>query len=282
MGDGYSLIYLENLFGEIKMEENQETVLTRLPLVQDTDLLTEICGDLELQIPEDKAGNRKHLLRLISTYLLSEEVENTEDQGLAHFMRVKDKLVIQAEGMEDVAPVGGAPHIKVEHNPEDVAGTSNGKQTQGGTVSITKFKDFKIHGMIGLPGQKDKLTYTSLSYQIQNAKSRGYPEKEISAAVIAATAPGSVLRNFLETSGDKPLQQIMSTLKSYFKEGDATSVFNEMGNSTQKDESEIEFCMRLIGLREKVLILSNEQPEGSQYLKKNRYKTGFLIPYLVV
>ena len=40
--------------------------------------------------------------------------------------------------------------------------------------TFLKLKDFKINGKIHTPGQKDKVTFESLSYQIQNAKTKGY------------------------------------------------------------------------------------------------------------
>ena len=49
-------------------------------------------------------------------------------------------------------------------------------------------------------------------------------------------------------------------LRSHFKEKDATSVFTEMSNAVQLGaENELEFCMRLMGMRQKVLILSKEE-----------------------
>ena len=40
--------------------------------------------------------------------------------------------------------------------------------------TFLKLKDCKINGKIHTPGQKDKVTFESLSYQIQNAKTKGY------------------------------------------------------------------------------------------------------------
>ena len=40
-------------------------------------------------------------------------------------------------------------------------------------------KDFKIRGLIGEPGQKDKLSYVSLLKQIEEGIDRGYSDKEI-------------------------------------------------------------------------------------------------------
>lgn len=59
-------------------------------------------------------------------------------------------------------------------------------------------KDFKISGQIGEPGQKDKLTFSSLARQIENSRNRGYPEIEIVDAVVRAIFPSLQLRSYLE------------------------------------------------------------------------------------
>ena len=51
-------------------------------------------------------------------------------------------------------------------------------------------KDFKISGQIGEPGQKDRLTFSSLARQIESGLSKGYPESEVTDAVIRAITPG--------------------------------------------------------------------------------------------
>lgn len=59
-------------------------------------------------------------------------------------------------------------------------------------------KDFKIAGQIGEPGQKDKLTFSSLARQIESGLSRGYPEHDIIDAVIRTITQGLQLRSYLE------------------------------------------------------------------------------------
>ena len=135
------------------------------------------------------------------------------------------------------------------------------------TFQIHKFRDFKINGLIGNPGQKDKLSYSSLSYQMQNGRERGFSEKEICSAVIRAITPGNTLRTYLECRECLDLKTLIKILRSHFKEKDSTSVFTELSNAVQMgQENELEFCLRLMGLRQKVLILSKE--EDCPYEKK--------------
>lgn len=44
--------------------------------------------------------------------------------------------------------------------------------------SLTWRKDYKISGQIGEPGQKDRLTFSSLARQIENALAEGIPRQK--------------------------------------------------------------------------------------------------------
>ena len=124
-----------------------------------------------------------------------------------------------------------------------------------GRSEVSRWKEFKISGQIGSPGQKDKLTYSGLSFQIANAMQRGFADPDICAAVIKAIVPGEDLRTYLEMCPQLTLDIVIPILRAHFKEKDATSVFNELSNGAQKSgESENDFCMRMMGLRQKVLI----------------------------
>ena len=57
---------------------------------------------------------------------------------------------------------------------------------------------------------------------------------------------------------------LMTILRIHFKEKDATAVFNEMSNASQgPKENEHSFCMKMMGLRDKVMLLTEE--EGNLY-----------------
>ena len=129
---------------------------------------------------------------------------------------------------------------------------------------VARWKELKINGQIGSPGQKDKLTYTGLSFQIAKAQQRGFEDLEICAAVIKAISPGEDLRTYLEMCGDLNLDTLIPILRTHFKEKDATLVYSELSNGTQEpSESENDFCLRMMALRQKVLLMSDE--EGGQY-----------------
>ena len=79
----------------------------------------------------------------------------------------------------------------------------------GGIYDLFKLKDLKFSGTIGGLGEKDKLSYSSLSYQIANARDVGYSEQVICAVVIKAISPGNNLRTYLQSKRDLNLKTLM-------------------------------------------------------------------------
>ena len=89
-------------------------------------------------------------------------------------------------------------------------------------IDIRKMKELKINGKIGGMGEKDKLSYISLSYQISNAKKLGYSEEMICSSVIRAITPGSHLRTYLESKQSLTLSSLIEVMRSHFREKDST------------------------------------------------------------
>ena len=69
-------------------------------------------------------------------------------------------------------------------------------------------KDLKIKGTIGENGQKAKLTYVSLAYQIKQAKLMGYTDQDITNAVISFMSPSLTLRTVLKTTSNLFLERL--------------------------------------------------------------------------
>ena len=97
-----------------------------------------------------------------------------------------------------------------------------------GGFAIHRLRYFKINETIGGVDQRDNLSYTSLSFQMKQGKEAGYSSKEICAAVIRSIKAGSNLRNYLESLVKISETAFIQTLRSHFKEKDATSVFHKM------------------------------------------------------
>ena len=109
-------------------------------------------------------------------------------------------------------------------------------------------------------GERDKLSYTSLAYQIQNGRTAGFSEAEMCAGVIKTIAPGNVLRSYLEPKFFLTVDSLIHIMRSHFKEKDSSSTFTEMSNVVHPStESPHDFVVRLLSMREKVLILAKEE-----------------------
>ena len=63
---------------------------------------------------------------------------------------------------------------------------------------VTLRKDFRIWGQIGESRQKDKLSFTSLTNQIESGLKKGYSVTEIIEPVIKAVSPGLHLGDLLK------------------------------------------------------------------------------------
>ena len=236
-------------------EDNVRTdVFTMLSLLEDPENLMIIAKMLHITIPKPKQGNRTFILRILLRYLNSEEVEQFADEGHETFLELQKTLKAFFDESKLLAEIKADPTStpKREHVLFD--------PTKPKFVSIQKLKDFKISRTIGSAGQKDKLSYSSLSYQIHNGKEAGYSDTEICAGVIRAIAPGNHLRTYLESRNDLKIHILIQIMRSHFKEKDSTSVFTELSNAVQLgSESAMEFTIRLMSLRQKVYSLSKEE-----------------------
>ena len=240
-------------------EEVVSDLLKRLQML-DVEILQEVCQQLEIQIPPAKAGNKTLLFNLVMRYVHSEEVESKEDEGMSMFLKLNDDL----QNLIDKIPL-----VKIEEvKPLDAATKPR--------IEVHRLREFKINGSVGSVGQKDTLTYTSLSFQMQQAKTAGYSSKEVFAAVIKAIKPGSNLRNYLESRIDISETAFIQVLRSHFREKDSSSVFHELSNCVQlPSESELDFCLRAMSLRQCVMSLSFEEeiPFDDELVRKRFFHT---------
>ena len=243
-------------------ESQMMEVFQWLPLA-DVDVLSGLCDEYRIDVSEGKAGKKPLLLKFVMRYLNSVDLENSTDGGKAVFLKLHSELSESVKkGIIDSAK-DKMPLLEDEN---------------AGRVTIHRLREFKINGTIGNVGQKDTLSYTSLSFQMKQGKMTGYSSKEVCAAVIRAIKPGYSLRDYLESKGDLTETALVQILRSHFKEKDSTSVFHELSNCVQLvAETEHEFCLRTMSLREKVARLSDEEdcPFDEGLLKKRFFHTIF-------
>ncbi len=267
------------------------------------DVATLTVGELlpihvQLGLAEVEEGDRTqmNIWMLITRHLISEEVQTSEDGGQGHLLWIQTYIQTlrppppppqpPAEGVVvapvAVAPVPGIPAaaaaatmnggaaamaspVVVKPDPDSLTGVVAGNAF-GSSLRKALKKDFKIRGSIGMPGQKDKLTFSSLAYQINSGVKKSYTEEEICDEVIRVCDGASPLRPILEGKSNLSLENLRSILRSYFQEKDPTTLFNFLSNAVQKStETAMDFVLRLWELRQKVLFVTNEMDSRVRY-----------------
>lgn len=221
----------------------------------------------------EEIGKRK-LLTLVIRHICADDFDPEEEGGLPLLTQLKDLISVEAKPVT-VSMSGSAPP---QFSPSESLSE----------IQVQKLREFKINGTIGEVCQKETLSYTSLSFQLKQGKESGYSTKEIISGVIRAIKPGTPLRTYLETRIDLDEASLLKILRSHFKERDSTAVFNEMVNSVQGgQETELNFCLRMMALREKIISLSAEENSSCQFdreLVSNRFfhtlATGFKKPQI--
>ena len=227
-----------------------ETEVLQWLTILDVGKLEEVCGILEIEIPEAK-GKKFLLCKLIFRFLHSEDLEGQEDHGHSTFLNLHTILKGSSTNQQTLGP-----NEEVLSGDEHLIRESDHKSY----MKVHRLCEFKINGTIGPTDQRENLSYTSLSFQMEKGKKAGYSVGEIQTAVIKAIKHGSSLRVYLESKVDIDEQAFIVILQSRYKEKESTSVLQEMSNSVQlSSESELGFCLHVMSLREKVLALSREE-----------------------
>ena len=120
-------------------------------------------------------------------------------------------------------------------------------------------REFKIAGQIGDPGQTDKLTFVSLTHQIDSGLKRKYKESEIVDAVIRAISLHSSLRSYVETLSDLSLPKLRKILRVHYREQSASELYQQLATIFQRPkETAQQFLLRARDLRNKVGFASKE------------------------
>lgn len=268
-------------------------MLPKESLVELCDYLIEAGAELEHVSSKGRAA----LITLISCYIQREELEELEDQGMAELLHLQDKVAeLQAACGASAAKQAEEQQKKKDEEEEkllkeiealqlQLANTQSGRdnkekrdiknndynrQVTQNTAHNSPphhwHKDLKIAGQIGEPGQKDKLTFSSLARQIEHGLSKGFPELEIVDAVIRAIAPGMQLRSYLEGKVNLTLPTLRRILRSHYQEKSATDLYTQLTSEVQGlKETPQNFLIRTLDLRQKILFASQESESGLQY-----------------
>ena len=120
-------------------------------------------------------------------------------------------------------------------------------------------REFKIFGQIGEPGQTDKLSFVSLTHQIDSGLKRKYKESEIVDAVIRAISPHSSLRSYIETLPGLSLAKLRKILRVHYREKTASELYQQLATVCQQaKETPQQFLLRALDCRNKVNFASQE------------------------
>ena len=188
-----------------------------------------IHGELGLPNVEEDKKVLPHVRKLILRHLSSDEVEQSPDQGLAHFLKIKEYMdgwkVVKEEPLSDVVRPASVVEKPTKADPTATPSTD--------LFTLTKAlkKDFTLKGSIDFPGQKDKLTFSNLIHQINSVEKKGlHTETEICEEVIRCISPDIPLRSYLEGKCELTLASLRSILRAHFQEKDPTTLFNSLSN----------------------------------------------------
>ena len=144
-----------------------EAEVLQLLTVLDVGKLEEVCGILEIDIPEAKQGNKSLILKLIVRFLHSEDLKGQEDHGHSTFLKLHTVL----KGSIDGKKIFG---VKAESFGEEVLLVNQDSAIDSeprSYMKVHRLREFKIIGSID---HKDNLLYTSLSFQMEKGKKAGY------------------------------------------------------------------------------------------------------------
>ena len=305
-GDNINAVDNQPGLGNVNIEILIGTVLGGvLSNVVDMDVFEAIAAEIGVVMPDNPV--RRDVLRLLRARLNTTEFEDLADvsERLTRVSQIlRDHLVpppaaevqqqapqpIVAAPQPNVAPVHVAVAPAAWHGLLSATAVGNAvpppriktEDSAGGdpvdsavrTLQLQRLNEFKIKGSIGDPGEKGKLDFGNLSYQIQGGRKRGYSDTEICVGVVAAMAAGSELRSYLERVDDLSLDFTMKILRAHFKVQEAASMLAAMQNTAQdEDESLIEFCMKLMIVRDDVNLLSKQEPvPHDPVLVQNRFQ----------
>lgn len=191
------------------------------------------------------------------------EVENLENELKLIEQKqksIQEKLLKTKKSGKVLSASGSSPVVIESAKPSHLLGLNTSLS------STILHRDFKIQGVIGEVGQKDKLGYQALMSQVEIGLEKGYADKEIITAVIRAVQPGIQLRSYLESLTGLNLQKLRKILRFHFKEKNATELYQSLTNMSQQPNEDAQaFLLRALTIRQKILFASKESDSGITY-----------------
>jgi hypothetical protein len=206
-------------------EENFEKLDLKIEediLSLDVNELVKLANKLELG-EENIEGKSRRVLSKLVRKTIDENVElcQTVPKKVEYLYKLQELLEIEPPPLEDTTE-------DTQDNTGDVSSSSQIpaplKETtlevvtvsSGQSSSFTVYRrELKIVGMVGPESQKDRLSFVSLTRQVESGKSKGYAESEVIEAVIRAICPTLKLRSYVETMEGLTLKKLLQILKAH-------------------------------------------------------------------
>ena len=308
-GDPDVICKMEGGEQQLDAEVCEEKVMETLPELSATEL-ENLCLELALTVPpgtKDSNGRPKRtkMFKFVMKYLVDLESDN-EDGGKAKMVQIfqyfKSNSYISSDENKAV------PEEKTEEVTEEKAPASTKQIDQNALLlemakllvgngglgaalpsspanSSAKLKpamvmkDLKLDGVIGAEGEKNKMSFTSLCYQIRNAQKLGHSEAAICNAILIAISPTNNLRTFFEMRPQLTVNTMLSKLKNLYKEKDSTDTLIELGKAVQlTTETPFDFGTRLMNQRNKILMLAETEgcPQNPVSISRTLLKSFFM------
>jgi hypothetical protein len=247
--------------------------------------LEDCCEKLKLTVADAKKGSKKAMENIIMRYLTSEELEESEDEGMMIFLMFYDhmKTLLEAETTNTIDQLSQVMSKKIsedenkgvsaeavvvkkeEAEPEKVEKAA----TVTTKVELHKLREFKITGGT-VP---DTVDFINLLNQITDGIDAGYGEKEVRNGVIRAMKPGTSLRRFFEGPLARKMtdKEFRDALRSYYEQEDSETLQEQLRKAVQKEgQKEKDFLLDMIDLRDKLEVTSAAEgcPISKQVLRK--------------
>ncbi|CAB4027359.1 Hypothetical predicted protein, partial [Paramuricea clavata] len=238
----------------------------------DVNELVKLANKLELGEENIEGKSRRVLSKLVrKTIDENAELCQTVPKKVEYLHKLQELLEIEPPPLEDATE-------DTEDNTGDVAASQSPaplKETtpkvvtvssgQSGSFTVYR-RELKIVGMVGPESQKDRLSFVSLTRQVESGKSKGYTESEVIEAVIRAICPTLKLRSYVETMEGLTLKKLLQILKAHYKQKSATELYHELTILCQDPkESAEDFLIRALELRQQVLFTSRVMEEDVKY-----------------
>ena len=257
---------------QLSNEETEEAVMALLPTLE-VPQLEALYGIISLELKPGVQGNKRSLLKGLRKHL--DAIDDDTHDDWQHYVQILDHLTTK----EGKKKAGMTANTSTDSNSlgsstkdtQQGGSTGAGGGRAAGTVdsasvlqnasalnnNVVRFRDYKFGGSIG--GEKG-LAFSSIQFEIQNARMLRYSDQEIRAGVIRAISPTHELRNYFEMNPDVTLDEMIDMFRSTFVERNSNRLFIDFQKEFQKsDESAATFVTRIMGIRRKVAKLSIEE-----------------------